>query len=795
MQIKKWNMIYEEYKDLACTAPCSMYSVLLEHGIIEDPYYGLNEMDATRLADKGCIFISSFDVDEALLAHDFIELTFHGLDTICKIYLNDTLLAAVNNMHRAYTYDVKSILIPGENQLRLEFESPTAFFRERNNRHFLWSGNECIPGAVHLRKALYMSGWDWGPQLPDMGIFRPVEIRAYNVDAIEDVFVLQNHKENIVEVEIVVTSEHNALTEIIVEMDGQRIHLKDGKGRLTIENPRLWWVRGYGEQYLYDLKVEMVKDGRVIDAVTRKIGLRTLTMSTQMDKHGNEFCFVINGVKIFAMGANYIPQDNLLSRISRERTAKLLEDCVEANFNCIRVWGGGYYPEDDFYDLCDEMGLMVWQDFMVACANVWLTRVFEDNFVREAVYNIKRFRNHASLALLCGNNEMEEAVMTWKTAKDSELVKQDYLRLYEHILPELVEQYAPHVFYWPSSPSCGGGFDNPTDNLRGDVHYWKVWHKNAPFTDYRKFLFRFCSEYGFESFPSMKTITTFSEEKDRNAFSRVMENHQKCKSGNGKIVNYIADNYLYPTSFEKLVYTSQLLQAEAIKYGVEHFRRIRGICMGSLYWQVNDCWPVASWSSIDYFGRYKALHYAAKKFYAPVAMGLFLEDDVLTVNISNETMKDFQGSIHARLCRNDFSSIQEVKAEVSVEKLKSADVFNMPVAVEDKYSNYISVILYDEAGSFVMEQTELLVKPKHYTFEKPDIKVIFTQQAEGVEIAVSSDCFAKAVEIDFEDLDCNLSENFIDITSSAPRHIFAKTDHSAEKLQQCLILRSVYDIG
>lgn len=794
MKIKKWFMSYGQHERLSCEVPCSMYSVLLEHGIIEDPYYGLNELSYTRLSDKDCVFFGGLIADEELLGREYIEITFYGLDTICDIYCNDRLVGSVNDMHCAYTYDLKEYLHLGENGLRLEFHSPTAYFARRNALHFLWSGNDCILGAAHLRKALYMSGWDWGPQLPDMGIFRPVQIRGYDEDAIDDVFVLQHHRENAVDLEISVTTKHRAQTELFAEIARQRVALKDGKAWVTIENPQLWWVRGYGEQHLYDLFVEMVSGGKVIDTVHQRIGLRTLTVSTAKDKCGSEFCFVLNGVKIFAMGANYIPQDNLLNRISRERTAKLLVDCLDANFNSIRVWGGGYYPEDDFYDLCDEMGLLVWQDFMVACANVRLTEDFERNFIREAIYNIKRFRNHPSLGLFCGNNEVEEAAVCWENTGDSALVRQDYLRLYEHILPELVERYAPQTFYWPSSPSCGG-FDDPTNNQRGDVHYWKVWHGNAPFTDYRRFLFRFCSEYGFESFPSMKTIRSFCEEKDMNPFSRVMENHQKCKSGNGKIVNYIADNYLYPASVEKLVYTSQLLQADAIKYGVEHFRRIRGICMGSLYWQVNDCWPVASWSSIDYFGRYKALHYAAKKFYAPVAMGLFLEEGVLTVNVSNERMQDFRGHVRVEFCGNDFTVHKSVESEAAVGELTSKDVLRVTVPELDQYSSYITAWLFDENGAPVMDQTQLLVKPKHYAFEDPQIKTVFTQKEDGVEIELIADCFAKAVEIDFADLDCPLTDNFFDITGPEPRTVFVKTDYRADQLRRQLILRSVYDIG
>lgn len=729
-----------------------------------------------------------------MLEREYVELVFHGLDTICDIYCNDSLVDSVSNMHTGYRYEVKHLLVPGSNEIRLEFHSPTDYFAQRDARHFVWGG-DCIPGAAHLRKALYMSGWDWGPQLPDMGIFRGVEVDAYDTDAIDDVFVLQHHRDGAVELEISVTSRHDGNTRMFVQIDGQRAEVHKGKAKVTIKDPKLWWVRGYGEQNLYNLTVEMVAEGKTIDTMTKRIGLRTVTVSTVRDKYGSEFCFVVNGVKIFAMGANYIPQDNLLSRISRERTKRLLEDCVEANFNCIRVWGGGYYPEDDFYDLCDEMGLLVWQDFMVACANVWLTERFENSMVREAIYNIKRVRNHASLGILCGNNEVEAALLGWDIAKDSELAKHDYLRLYEHILPELVDEYAPHTFYWPSSPSCGGGFHDPGNKLNGDVHYWNVWHGNEPFTDYRRHLFRFCSEYGFESFPSVKTIRSFCEEKDMNPFSRVMENHQKCRSGNGKIVTYIADNYLYPTSMEKLVYTSQLLQAEAIRHGVEHFRRIRGICMGSLYWQLNDCWPVASWSSIDYFGRYKALHYAARKFYAPVAMGTFLEDDVLTVNVSNERMDAFRGSVRVDFCKNDFTVIDSTEVNVTVKKLSSADVLVLELPVLDRYSDYIAVYLFDENGTELRRQTQLMVKPKHFGYEDPHIRTVLTQRDGGVEIRLTAECFANAVEIDFRNLDCRLTDNFFDITGGDPVCVFASTGHSVQELEKELIIRSVYDIG
>ena len=797
MIVKDWTLYYEGQEPVACQAPCTLYSVLYESGRIPDPFYGLNDQRLTALADKDCAFEAQVEADEALLSREYVELTFQGLDTICRISLNGVTLDRVKNMHRAYTYDVKELLRPGKNTLRLEFASPTRYFAERHAKHYLYTNDgDTIPGAAHLRKALYQSGWDWGPALPDMGIYRPVTLEGYDVDRIGDVAVRQHHREDgSVEVEVSVAGKRGADTVCYASMDGKRVELTGGTGRIVVENPRLWWVRGYGEQNLYDLDIEMTAGGRVIDRCRKEIGLRTLTVSTAKDPDGggSEFCFVNNGVKIFSMGANYIPQDNLLSRVTPERLDEMMVQCLDGNFNTLRVWGGGYYPDDYFFQLCDRNGILVWLDFMVACANVYMSEEFERECAAEAEGVLKRLHHHASLGLFCGNNEMEEMIAN-QGKGESLLVRNDYVRLYEHVLPELCERYAPQTFYWPSSPSSGGGFDEPGNFARGDTHYWEVWHGGVPFTTYRKKSFRFCSEYGFESFPSMKTIRTFCEEKDMNCFSRVMEDHQKCKGGNGKILRYLADNYLYPSSFEDLVYLSQLLQADAIKYGVEHFRRQRGYCMGSIYWQFNDCWPVASWSSVDSLGRYKALHYAAKKFYAPVAMGLFLENGRLAVNISNETMADFRGHIQLSLCRSDLTVLDQVRAEAAVEALTARDVFTYKVPESDPYETYLYVDLYDGAGNFLMRQTELLVPAKHFSWLPPHLDFQFTDAEGGVEIAVTSDVFTKGVAIDFDSFDCVLSDNFFDLTDGQPYRVTARTDRSAAQLRDHLLYKTVNGI-
>ena len=431
---------------------------------------------------------------------------------------------------------------------------------------------------------------------------------------------------------------------------------------------------------------------------------------------------------------------------------------------------------------------------MIACINIWLTSDMKKEFIAEAEYNVKRLRNHASLALLCGNNEMEEGVCNWGIA-NSMLIKEDYLELYERIFPELCDKLCPDVFYWQASPSSGGGFDNPTCETRGDVHYWKVWHGGVPFTEYRNHNFRFCSEYGFEAFPSYKTIKEFCREEDLNCFSRVMENHQKCKGGNKKILMYMADNYLYPNSFETMVYASQLLQADAIKYGVEHFRRKRGYCMGSIYWQFNDCWPVASWSSVDSNLRYKALHYAAKKFYAPIEMGLFLESNTLSVNISNETMKDFDGEVRLYVTTNALEVKQEKISKVSVNSLKSKDVMTVEVDMSDVYSTFIYADLYDAEGNFVCRNTQLLTAAKHFEFKKPEIVVDICDIDGGVQFKVSSDVFAKGIYLDFEGIDLVLSDNFFDVTDGKPYVVTAVTDYSAEELKKAMKILTVYDIG
>ena len=798
LPIKNWTMQYAALPELSCTAPCSMYSVLLEHGKIPDPFDGIREQKLGKLSEIGCVFEAEFTADRALLSKERIDLVFEGLDTICTIFLNGFQLDKVQNMHRSYRYEVKNNLNPGVNRIRLEFSSPTQYFSRMHERHELYSNDGCtISGAAHLRKAFFMSGWDWAPTLPDMGIWRPVRLIGYDSDRILDVQVRQNHHDGVVDLTVSVETAFRSGLPMYVRVDGQTKRILNGTAMVRIAHPKLWWVRGYGDQPLYEVEVWM-EDSTGYTTISRqvqKIGLRTLTVSTKPDAEGSgrAFCFVINGVKIFAMGANYVPQDSLLTRVDHERLDEMMQQCLDGHFNALRVWGGGVYPDDYFYELCDENGILVWQDFMLACVNVWLTPEMEREYRAEAEENLKRIRNHPCLGLICGNNEMESAVLHWGIA-NNQLIREDYIALYERILPEIAARLAPETFYWPSSPCSGGGLDDPNNPAKGDVHDWEVWHGGVPFTAYRKKHYRFCSEFGFEAFPSMKTIRSFAKEDDLNCFSRVMEGHQKCIGGNQKILRYLADHYLYPHSFEKLVYASQLLQADAIKYGVQHFRRERGYCMGTLYWQFNDCWPVASWSSVDYFGRYKALHYAARKFYAPVALGLFLEGNQLTVNLSNETREQFTGAVRLSVRSNTLEKLDSREETVQVAALSSADVLRYRVPEVDPDSSVIAVDLYDDDGTFLMRETQLLVPPKYFAWKKPSFTVECRPVEGGVEIRIGSDVYAQGVCIDFTDMDCVLSDNFFPLTDHQLHRVIAWTDHSTREVQSQMTIQSVYDI-
>ena len=792
---------------LDAIVPGSVYADLLDAGKMEDPFWRANELKAFDLMEKDYVYTRTFDLTESDLACDALLLNCEGLDTVADVRVNDTLVLAADNMHRTWTVDILDLVAEGENSIEIYFHSPNRYVKEAFAQCRAEGSEDCTVGFPHLRKAHCMFGWDWGPRLPDAGIWRDISLIKVEAARLLSVLIHQEHEEGAVTLSFDAEIEdygedENAEYGVSIRAtapDGT-VYLSEAGEDLRIENPQLWWPNGYGKQPLYTVRAELTVDGEVVDVWERRIGLRTATVRREKDAWGESFEFCVNGTSIFGMGADYIPEDNILRRVTPERTRRLLEDCKAANFNMIRVWGGGYYPDDWFYDACDELGLLVWQDFMFACAVYELTDAFEENITAEFVDNIRRLRHHPSLGLWCGNNEMEQFmdVENWNPTPKQ---KADYIRMYEYIIPKTLKVFDPDTFYWPASPSSGGGFDFPNDPNRGDVHYWDVWHGNKPFTEYRKFFFRFASEFGFQSFPSPKTIQQFTLPEDRNVFSYVMEKHQRNNAANGKILSYLAQTYLYPAKFDTLVYASQLLQAEAIRYGVEHWRRNRGRCMGAVYWQVNDCWPVASWASIDYYGRWKALHYLAKRFYAPVLLSCqeegtltqrtdinaeMREDAVeksIRLNVSNETTNPVHCEVRWQLRTPDGKAVKSDRCEIDVAPLSAVWLDKVIFDDADLYGHYVSYQVFND-GVCVSGGTVLFCAPKHFHFEDPKLVL----RREGDELIVSAEAYARMVEIECTDGDVLLEDNYFDLNADSRRIRILRGSGNE------FTVRSVYDI-
>lgn len=791
--------------------PGSVYADLMADGTMPDPFWRENELDAFKRMKKDYVYQRAFTVTEAQLAHAHVELVCEGLDTLAHVSLNGREIAFADNMHITWVWDVKEQLHAGENTLEIRFDSPILYCAKKAEEAPGWESSDATPGFRHLRKAHCMFGWDWGPRLPDAGIWRPIFLRTWDTARLENALMLQAHHDGVVDVTIrPEIAGESAWSAEITAPDGEVLTLPETTAAeqvITIEHPQLWWPNGLGKQPLYRVTVRLATG----DMRVWRIGLRTMTISREKDEWGEEFCHVVNGMKVFAMGADYIPEDNILARVTPERTRRLLEDCKAANFNAIRVWGGGYYPDDAFYDICDKLGLMVWQDLMYACAFYDLTPDFERSIRAETHQNVARLRHHASLALICGNNEMEMFMAgansalinhrTWEFVPTYPHHITDYVKMFEYILPAIVKETAPQTYWWPASPSSGGNFDAPNDENRGDNHYWDVWHGEKPFTEYRKFFFRYASEFGFQSFPCLKSVKQFTLPDDRNIFSRVMERHQRNQAANGKILSYLSQTFRYPNSFDDLLYASQLMQAEAIRYGVEHWRRNRGRCMGAIIWQLNDIWPVASWASIDYYGRWKALHYAAKRFFAPVMISAEEEGELsqnpkineyhpapleksFRLNVCNETLRDVTGEVVWALRTPDGEIVRQNQQTLTIPAMSAKWLDKVDCADASLTGHYVSfAFVVDNVA--VSEGTCIFCAPKHFEFIDPRLTV----ETHGDTIIVTSHAYAKQVWLESEDADLLLDDNAFDMNPGTK--VVRVVRGTAEKVRG----RSVWDLG
>ena len=792
----RWRMMGNGY-DVEGTVPGSVYSFLyLDNQILPDPYYRDNEDIYTRLMEHEYTFERTFRYSRGSNA---VSLVFEGLDTLCSIYLNGKLVADTDNMHVKYIFDVSDCLCDGENRISVVCHPIVPFIKQKNKESALFGATDCMAGYPHVRKAHSMMGWDWGPRLPDAGIWRDVYLLEKNSAEITDVHILQRHESGCVYLTPQVKIDGEAVIEVLLTSpDGEVIRLAPNE-ESEIRSPKLWWPNGLGEQNLYKVTVRIFENGETVDERRLRIGLREMKLVRRADEHGESFYHEINGVDMFAMGADYIPEDNIFNRITPQRTRELLTHCKESNFNALRVWGGGYYPDDFFFDICDELGLVVFFDLMFACSVYEPDDKMKGGIAEEIRQNLSRIRHHACMGLVCGNNEIEwhfHDYVAISGRADREHLTEVYLELFENMIPAIVAETAPYLPYIPSSPTSTGGFCDPNGEACGDCHDWE-----ADYLLCRNRYYRYVSEFGFQSLPSVKTIESFTLPEDRNINSKIMEKHQRSYGGNELILTYPSRSFPYPSSMEALVYASQLLQAESIRYRVEHFRRNRGRCMGTLYWQLNDIWPVTSWASIDYYGRFKALQYAAKRFYSPILlsceeigevqskrfvnseMGSYSLERSARFCVTNDTVSDVSGVVRWERRDADSNLLEQGEMAVCVPKLSAVWLDKLIFEELDAEREHLCFALLVD-GKVISEGSVLFAAPKHYCFADPHL----TCERVGNQIRIRSQAFAKAVMIEGVDGDLITDDNCFDM-EKGEKWVRILSGDSKE-----VSVRSVYDI-
>lgn len=807
-----WHFRKANTKDWRkATIPGSVHADLLANKMIEDPFFRDNEGAAQWVEKEDWEYLKQFDLTEEQLAQGNMDLVFHGLDTYADVYLNDTLILSADNMFRSWRVDVKALL-KERNDLRIYFHSAT-----NKEDSILKTMPYKLPGGsrVLTRKAGFHYGWDWGPRLVTAGIWKPIELDMWDKARITHMRVEQKRLADkvaelkaIVEVESLVDATatldfqyNNKEVGSTVSITSETVNLKKGMNTLEIEgdisDPRLWWTHDLGEQFLYNLVTEITVDNRKIKA-EKRIGLRTIEVVTDMDadSSGRKFYFKLNGEPIFAKGANYIPQDNLQSRVTDEKYKKIIQEVKDINMNMLRVWGGGIYENDIFYDLCDEQGILVWQDFMFACAMYPIDSVFRQNVEQEAIENVRRLNHHPSIALWCGNNENSEGWHRWgwqNQFNEQEKIEvwQGYERIFKELLPEVVSKETDNVFYWETSPKFGRG--NPQHQFEGDAHYWGVWHDAESFDTFNVKVPRFMSEYGFQSYPSMETIKEFTSPEDWEADSEVMKVHQKHSRGNKLIQDYMERWYNKPKTFMDFLYLSQVLQAEGIRTGIEAHRRAKPYCWGTLYWQLNDCWPSVSWSSRDYYGRWKALQYTAKKAYNPYLIS-FVENDssIIEVHVVSDKLEVTKGEMIYKVM--DFSGKVLDDGQLSVEIAPNSSSIQIEFPISKSWSRTETVIAvsFSQEGKVLTTNNFYLSLPKFLSLPKTEIKETITKKGEGYVIRLESDKLAKHVYLRSE-VKGFFSDNYMDILPNEPIEIVFTPDDTTVEWDEKIRVMSLLD--
>lgn len=755
------------------TVPGVVHTDLLQNKIIEDPFFRLNERGLQWIDKEDWVYETCFTLAADMMRKENMELVFEGLDTYADVYLNDECILKADNMFRRWSIPVRQYIREENNILKVYFHSPVKIDVPKWDAlpyQYPASNDQSENGglfnkkiSIFARKAGYHYGWDWGPRLVTSGIWRPVYIRAWSDLRINDVFIEQKEVgagRAVIAGHVELDADKDmdgVLVTITDETTGRvlgewQADLKRGTNRVTVDfvlhKPKLWWSNGLGEPFLYRFRTDIIAGGELLDSKTERVGIRSLKVVHQPDRDGHTFYIELNGRPVFAKGANYIPSDNFLPRVTPENYKRTILDAAGVNMNMLRVWGGGIYENDVFYDLCDEYGIMIWQDFMFACSMYPAEGALLDNIRQEAVDNVKRLRNHACIALWCGNNECQDAWLGWGWKREIERQNKEYAdkiwaqyrQQYHVTLPGVVREYAPGTFYWPSSPfAFEGEMSGTTD---GDRHYWSVWHGKAPISDYDSEKSRFFSEYGFQSFPEFESVKRYAPyPEDWDICSEVMMSHQRGGDhANGLIETYLLNEYKKPRDFRAFLYMNHVLQGDAIKTAIESHRRQMPYNMGTLFWQHNDCWPVASWASRDYYGRWKAQHYYVRKAYDDILISPVVEGDDLKVYAVSDRLENTSGRLQLQVCQFDGTVVRHWDKSVGISGNDSRVCFSAPLAKllegTDRGTVYVRVDYTDKSGR-VYHNNYCLGKQKDMDYPKVDLQTEVRSIEGGYEVTVS----------------------------------------------------------
>jgi len=803
--------------------PGCVHRDLERNGLIPDPFFGTHELDLQWIEHRDWEYAATFQVSAAALAEETVELVCDGLDTLATITLNGRTVARTDNMFIGWRWDVTPFLRRGRNELRIRFASVGRALPKTRPEHQPKEFNDSVGRSSVFRKQPCQFGWDWGPRFVTAGIWRDLRLEAWSGNRLESIRLTQDHADGAVTLALhpELTRPDRFVTYCVTIYLGDRTvtEVSGRAGTLTarIAQPELWWPNGHGAQPLYTVVVRAQdRAGREIGTWSRRIGLRTIALDRSKDKWGESFRFIVNGRPIFAKGANWIPAHSFVAGLTRADYARDLQSAARANMNMLRVWGGGIYESEDFFDVCDELGLLVWQDFMFACTLYPGDRAFLASVRAEADHQVRRIRHRASLALWCGNNEIE--TLNWEALEKSPRLRRNYDAVFHKVLPAAVAAHDGVTPYWPTSPYRGPGRNNdytikPLGEKSGDTHYWDVWHARHPVKDYEKWRFRFVSEFGMQSYCSPETQATFCPPDQANVFGPVMENHQKNTAGNQIILDYVSRLYRFPKSQTALIYLSQLNQAHCMQTGVEHYRRIIPVCMGALYWQLNDCWPVASWSSIEHTGRWKALQHVARRFFAPALVSAHVPgtETAIIGNYRRSTVRQVhlftvydapaqaEGVLLWDLFHVDGRVVLGGQKRVALRygrsvKQQTLDLAQ-PIAQHGRDHLYLRIALEID-GVRVSEETVFLAPPRFVALPKPETEVtVRTLSPQKALLAFRSDVFQHRFAFELPGLPHHSSDNYFELYPREKKEVLVEFDQPTTKaaITQALSWQSLAD--